>query len=314
MNKNTITVIIPAYNCAAFVSKAIDSVISQDVAGLKILIIDDASTDNTLSVLQKYEANDAVNIIVNEVNKRQGAARNTGIEHTTSKYIFFLDADDWLSQGALARMQDIAETTNADVVASGMLLVDENGSEKPYYAYDYECSGGEEALELFSVYSLTTPACAKLYRREFITRYCLRFVEHYWHEDILFTAYVAKYCKKYISISDFYYNYYTNAASTTKGRQTPLHLESYFYVHKELTEFIKHLSWEGIGNEALYRRLFRNYGTLEFMPKFERYASMVTLQEFNDDVFAAAKAIFGINGYPLADAICSLFESNTKQF
>jgi len=313
MKYDDISVIIPAYNCSEFIHRAIDSVLSQNVERLKVIVINDASTDDTLNCLLRYSLNSVVQVITNPVNRKLGASRNIGLDYAESAYVFFLDADDWLSGGALSHMRLVAEKTGADVVASGVLRVDGNGHEIPYYAYDYECVSCVEALERFSVYSLTAPAWGKLYRREFLTSNRLRFVEPYWHEDIIFTANVAKRCKKYVSIKNFYYNYFDNNLSTTKIKQTPLHLESYFYIHNEMAKFIFQLLKEKIGNEALYRRLFRNYGTLEFMPKFERYATLCDQKEFIDSVFAAAKAVLGVNGYPLADAICSLYENKTRQ-
>lgn len=312
MRKNDITVIIPTFNCAQFITRAIDSVLSQDIDNLYIIIIDDASNDNTLDILNNYIKNPKLKVIKNKINKKLGATRNIGIDNCTSEYLFFLDSDDWIIDNSLLYMRNIADQTYADVVASGVTIVDEKGTENIYYAYDYECTEVEEALERFSKFLITAPACAKLYRRSFIEKHALRFIEQYWHEDIIFTAYVAKYCKKYISISNLYYKYYVNNLSITKGKQTSLHIKSYFFIYKELIKFIHCLDKDKIGNEELYQKLFRNYWTLEFLPKFERYASNSSPKKFHDDIFAAAKSILGINGYPLADIICSLYENITQ--
>ena len=310
MSSNDISVIIPTYNCAQFICRAIDSVLFQEV-NAKIIVVDDASTDATPSILERYASNPHITIIRNSRNIKLGASRNIGLNHAVSKFVFFLDSDDWLPRGALGRLLQVAKDGCADVVASGVLLVDENGNQTSYYSYDFECTKCEDSLDRFSCYELTAPAWAKLYRLRFIEEHELRFAEPYWHEDIIFTAQVAKYSKKYISISDYLYYYYSNLNSVTKSHPTLLHLESYFFVYNELKKFVSTLALEHIGNDVLYRRLFHNYGTAEFMPKFERYASLTTVKRFESDLFAAAKAVLGINGYALADAIYSLYQHKT---
>lgn len=91
-----VSVIIPTYNRASFISDAIDSVLSQTYQDYEIIVVDDGSTDDTKQVLSKY--GNQIHYIYQE-NQRQGAARNNGIRHSTGNYIAFLDSDDvWLPQ------------------------------------------------------------------------------------------------------------------------------------------------------------------------------------------------------------------------
>lgn len=91
-----VSVIIPTYNRYNYLKNAIDSILEQTVNDLEIIIIDDASNDNTPSILRDFNDN-RIKYIRHAVNKGGSAARNTGIKESSSEYIAFLDDDDlWL--------------------------------------------------------------------------------------------------------------------------------------------------------------------------------------------------------------------------
>lgn len=96
-NPPLISVVIPTYNYAGFLSKAVESVLGQTYKNFEIIIVDDGSTDNTRSLIKKEWP---VRYFYQE-NKGVAAARNTGIEQSKGDYLVFLDADDWLQPDAL---------------------------------------------------------------------------------------------------------------------------------------------------------------------------------------------------------------------
>ena len=111
----TISAVIPAYNNAGFVGRAIDSVLAQSRAADEIIVVDDGSTDNTADIVRSY--GQQVRYIHQE-NAGASVARNTGIEAAKCEWIAFLDADDeWLPEklelqtGHLERNPDIVWTT-----------------------------------------------------------------------------------------------------------------------------------------------------------------------------------------------------------
>ena len=90
----TISVIIPAYNYARYLAEAIDSALGQTYAPLEVIVVDDASTDDTPRVLAAYGQRIRA---IRQPNGGAGAARNTGIAAARGEYVAFLDADDvWL--------------------------------------------------------------------------------------------------------------------------------------------------------------------------------------------------------------------------
>lgn len=96
----TIAVVIPSYNHARFLAGAIDSVLAQTLPAAEIIAVDDASTDDTVAVAARYPA---VRLLRQPVNRGLSAARNLGAASANSRFVLFLDADDRLLPGALAR-------------------------------------------------------------------------------------------------------------------------------------------------------------------------------------------------------------------
>lgn len=87
-----VSVVIPAYNAAWCVRKAIDSVLAQTFRSFELIVVDDGSTDSTPNVLASY--GNAISV-VRQPNRGMGRARNAGIQAATGEFIAFLDSDDW---------------------------------------------------------------------------------------------------------------------------------------------------------------------------------------------------------------------------
>lgn len=97
-----ISVIIPCYNHGRFLKNAVDSVRSQDIAKVEIIVVDDGSTDNTSQVANRLDVQ-----YIKQENSGLSSARNTGIKHSKGDLLVFLDADDWLLPGSLKINRDI---------------------------------------------------------------------------------------------------------------------------------------------------------------------------------------------------------------
>lgn len=98
--KNLVSVVIPAYNAAGTLPKAMESVLDQTHEDLELIVVDDASEDETGKIVKKYEKQDPrVKYIRHKKNRERSATRNTGIKNATGSFIAFLDSDDkWLPE------------------------------------------------------------------------------------------------------------------------------------------------------------------------------------------------------------------------
>lgn len=119
-----ISVIIPVYNTAKFLYTCINSVTNQTFQELEIIIVNDASTDNSLQICNKFKEKDNRIILIDKKqNEGVEKARYDGILAAKGDYICFVDSDDWLETDALKRMYDKAIETDADYVEVGMQRV-----------------------------------------------------------------------------------------------------------------------------------------------------------------------------------------------
>ncbi len=125
-----VSVIMGAYNCEDTVSNAVDSILAQTYEDWEFIICDDASTDNTLNILKKYEKENSSKIIVlhNESNKMLAGALNECLKKASGEYIARMDADDLSAENRLQLLVDFLDN-NPDyaVVGSYMQTFDENG-------------------------------------------------------------------------------------------------------------------------------------------------------------------------------------------
>ncbi len=128
MNTPLVSVIMPAYNAAKYIDKAIASVLSQDDISLELIIINDGSTDNTMEVLEHYKEYDIITIIDNEKNLGVSASRNKGIALANGKYIAFLDTDDWWTADKLKKQVELIEEKQCVLTYTARELFDDAGT------------------------------------------------------------------------------------------------------------------------------------------------------------------------------------------
>lgn len=102
-----VSVIVPAFNAAWCIRRAVDSVLAQSFRDFELIVVDDGSTDNTASILAGY--GDALRV-VSKPNGGLSSARNAGIAAAQGKYVAFLDADDWWLPGKLASQTALMES------------------------------------------------------------------------------------------------------------------------------------------------------------------------------------------------------------
>lgn len=96
MNENIkVSVIIPVYNSAQYLTKCIESMLNQTLKEIEIICVDDGSTDESLAIIKNYKKLDSRIKILTQENKYAGVARNNGMRIAKGEYLFFLDSDDF---------------------------------------------------------------------------------------------------------------------------------------------------------------------------------------------------------------------------
>ena len=122
-----VSVITPAYKAARYIGQAIESVQAQTLTDWEMIIVDDASPDETAAVVECYLDDPRIKLIRSERNRGECGARNLALEAAQGEWVAPLDADDWFAPQRLERLWQIAQEKGAILVADLQLQIDDNG-------------------------------------------------------------------------------------------------------------------------------------------------------------------------------------------
>ena len=221
VNDSLVSIIVPIYNAEKYLDSCIQSVLRQTYTNWELILIDDGSTDKSGRIAEEYGFADERITVFHQKNLGVSLARNQGIDEATGNYVVFLDADDELIEDCLAKTVNIAEETNADVVAG-------RSCENQELFQDRIIWTGAEALEnSLKDHLFTYSACAKLIRREFIGK--TRFTPDIRiNEDSYFVFQLL--CKQnvFVLTNDVIYFYRANSESSSRT----IFSEKYFDILK----------------------------------------------------------------------------------
>ena len=131
-----------AYNMERYIEEAMRSCLSQTYSNIELIVVEDCSTDETLSIIERIANEDSrVSIIKHEQNLGAGMGRRDGISAATGDYFITIDADDWIDEDFIENLADRANITGADVVSGGITVERGDGYwEKTCYG-DITCVG-----------------------------------------------------------------------------------------------------------------------------------------------------------------------------
>ena len=116
MSKNKlISIIVPCYNVEKYVEKTLLSIINQTYENIEIIVVEDCSTDNTYTILQKIQKqySSKIKLYKNEKNGGLAYTRNRGLEHATGEYIGYIDSDDYIDNNYFEELISILEKEKA---------------------------------------------------------------------------------------------------------------------------------------------------------------------------------------------------------
>jgi succinoglycan biosynthesis protein ExoO len=122
-----VSVITPAYKAARYIGQAIESVQAQTLTDWEMIIVDDASPDETAEVVKRYLDDPRIKLIQNEQNAGAGYSRNRALEAAQGEWIAVLDADDWFARERLENLWQFAQEKGTLVVADLHLQIDDEG-------------------------------------------------------------------------------------------------------------------------------------------------------------------------------------------
>lgn len=170
------SVIIPAYNVEHYIADAIESVRSQSYVDWELIIVNDGSTDSTLSICKYFESKDIRINIVSICNSGVSVARNIGIKKAIGDYLFFLDADDVLGEEIMCQVFEKLSLLNykPDVIFCSYDRFNEHTGIRKHYSFDFHSDLSEVyGLEIWEILFghnpiFSAPIMAQVYKTDLI--------------------------------------------------------------------------------------------------------------------------------------------------
>lgn len=226
-----VTIVISAYNAAPYIRKCLDSVLNQTYKNYAVLIINDGSTDDTEVIVENYmEKFPNILSVFNKENGGLSSARNAGLKLTDSKYIIFIDSDDYIKNDYVETLVEAAEKNQADVVCSGQYRITEDGKIVSHIKYKIDQNGNCVCRHL--------NMHGKLYRTEYIKAFNIWFPEGKLYEDNSFNIVMFFLTEKifFLDYEGYYQLVHLNSITTRKIREDDIPFEALEYSIRYLTE------------------------------------------------------------------------------
>lgn len=173
-----ISIIIPVYNAEKYINRCIKSIVNQSYSELEIIVVNDGSTDNSLSLCETIAAQDDRIKVISQENAGVSKARNTGIRLAKGEYVMFLDSDDYMLPDMCKTMVDVLLNKRADCVICG-IQEPKGGLWCPQENIDYSTLADFKKDFIYQLNTeLLSPCWNKIFKKQLIT--------HLFNEDISF--------------------------------------------------------------------------------------------------------------------------------
>lgn len=195
-----VSVIVPIYNVEKYLEKCINSLLSQTLEDIQIILVNDGSKDNSGNIAKEYEKNNNDRVIyVEKENGGLSDARNYGLKYATGDFIAFLDSDDYIEKNAYEEMYNKAIEENADYVECDFIWEFPN---KIRVDKQYPYKNKKEMLSFVRVV-----AWNKLIKRQLITDNNLEFPKGLRYEDVEFTYKLIPFVNKFAYVNKPFIHY-----------------------------------------------------------------------------------------------------------
>ena len=201
--RSPISIVVPCYNVESFVTKCINSIKEQTLKDYYVLMIDDGSTDYTAKIIKEHIADDPRFKYYHKPNGGPSSARNFGLKHVKTKYVCFIDSDDFVEPNYLELLYQSLKEEKSDISVCYMKAI--------YPTFENIVSFNPD----FSGLSRTPSPCNKLFKTDLFSQYNINFLEGRVYEDVEITDEFLLLDVKFSLVPKPLYNYYQNEHSIT---------------------------------------------------------------------------------------------------
>lgn len=241
-----VSIIVSVYNVERYLSKCIQSLITQTYQNLEIILVDDGSSDGSAVICDEWKQSDSRIVVYHQSNAGVSAARNRGLSVATGDYIAFVDSDDWLDKVYVEKLVKLCNEDN--LVLTGYAIDYEGVSRSRHVEKKYcrECISylnKDEVVSLFRA-GLFSPVWNKLYKRNLLIEKKIKFRENMnLGEDIVFNLdYFRRFDGGFEIINEPLYHYMHFGEPSLTGRYNERYVEQQIIIYKKFMNCISEIS------------------------------------------------------------------------
>ena len=279
MSAPKLSIIVPVYNTEKYLKQCIDSLTSQTLSDIEIIIVDDGSREECARICDEFAASDARIKVIHKENAGAGFARNTGIEAATGEYLGFVDSDDYVDFKMFESLYNVAVRYDADLVLSGISFVGGNTFsndgevvEKNHFENDTVFENDDIKTLIFGVVGAMpsepddsrygVSVWKNIFRRAVVVNGNVRFKSEreIMSEDAIFMVDFVKCIQKAVGINGAFYRYRRNDESISKSYKSD-RFEKMLIFLNEIEAHIKD-SFEKSDYELYLNRLVQAYARI----------------------------------------------------
>ena len=267
MSNGKVSIIVPVYNVERYLKRCLNSLVNQTLPDIEIICINDGSTDNSLSILEKYSKADNRIKVITQVNSGQAVARNNGILKALGEFVCFVDSDDWVDLDFCEKLYEAATRTHSDIAVAGMIRL--HTLRKKYHLKFDEEKVLTDNNEKFAMLDIPDKSysCGRLYRRDFLINSGLTFEPNRVFEDAIFTPQIVIKSAKLVVVPNVYYYYWRRFFSTVTNKNSKF-VQDKRYAWAKAKEIIKEAGIELPHKEITKRVRIFNFTVYKTRTKY----------------------------------------------
>lgn len=226
MHTPLVSINIPVYKCESFILKCLESVKAQTYQNLEIILVNDCTPDNSVTIIEEFIANNTslnIKLLYHQENSGLSVVRNTGIDNSTGKYIYFLDSDDTITSDCIEKCVDnvLLHKTQMVIAQNRWINTFDNTTKDFGFAtlsIDKNFNNNSSIFEAYCKGYFPVSSWNKLVELDFIKTNKIYFVAGLFAQDELWMFHVMQKIDSLSILDDITYNYYLHANSVIFNR------------------------------------------------------------------------------------------------
>ncbi len=260
-----LSVLVPIYNVSKYLTQCLESLKSQSIGNMEILCINDGSTDDSKSIIERFVKEDSRFILIDKPNTGYGNSMNVGLNQASGEYIAIVESDDFIEFNMMEQLVELITITKADMVKSDFFLFDDISNKSRLFDCFKGFSIGTaiKGIEHPDIFFMTQSIWSGIYRSDFLKKNNIRFHETPGasFQDISFAFQVLANAESIVLTQEAYYHYRTSNPNSSvkmlyKLDKLCVELD---YLESLVINHHNRLKLEPIASRLVYKVLLENY-------------------------------------------------------